>query len=377
MLRRAPRRWRRVSAWATVAGSFAAATGVAVTASRWDAPPSPPAQAAAAADDFLDRYLLGDGRVARADQSGDTVSEGQAYAMLLAAATGDEERFRLAWSWTETNLRRDDGLFAWRWADGAVVDEGAAADADLLVAGALAIAGQRFDDAGLVNAARRTSAAVLAAETFTAGDARVLAAGPWAVPSRTVNPSYLVVGMMSRLWWTADESRAWGPVAATSRDLIDELTATAPHLPPDWATVGSDGTDAEAADAPSGESPRYGYDALRVLVQLAVDCDRTGQSIAARPWPFLRGEVGDGLAVAYDLEGAPVDPTTHPAALVAAAASAAAAGEADAATLLLDVAADVDARHPTYYGAAWIALGRVWLDTDLLGGCRPGHPRSQ
>jgi hypothetical protein len=76
-------------------------------------------------------------------------------------------------------------------------------------------------------------------------------------------------------------------------------------------------------ESPAGESPRYGYDALRVLVQLAVDCDRSGQSIAARPWPFLRGEVGDGLAVAYDL-----------------------------------------------------ALGRVWLDTDLLGGCRPGHPRS-
>jgi endoglucanase len=360
-----------------VAGAFAAVAGVAVTASRWDAPPSPQEQAVAAADDFLDRYLMTDGRVTRPDQRGDTVSEGQAYAMLLAAATSDEERFRLAWGWTDANLRRDDGLFAWRWADGAVVDEGAAADADLLVAGALAIAGQRFDDAGLVDAARRTSAAVLAAETFLAGEARVLAAGPWAVPRRTVNPSYLVVGMMSHLWWTASETRAWAPVAATSRELLDELTAAVPHLPPDWATVSGDGTDVRAAAAPSGEGPRYGYDALRVLVQLAVDCDRSGQSIAARPWSFLRGEVGDGLAVAYDLEGGPVDTATHPAALVAAAASAAAAGDGDAAGLLLDVADDLDARHPTYYGAAWVALGRVWLDTDLLGGCRPGHPRSQ
>jgi hypothetical protein len=24
--------------------------------------------------------------------------------------------------------------------------------------------------------------------------------------------------------------------------------------------------------------------------------------------------------------------------------------------------------------AAWVALARVWLDTDMLGGCRPGEP---
>jgi endoglucanase len=33
-------------------------------------------------------------------------------------------------------------------------------------------------------------------------------------------------------------------------------------------------------------------------------------------------------------------------------------------------AAQVDARGPTYYGAAWVALGRVMLTTDLLGRCR-------
>ena len=34
----------------------------------------------------------------------------------------------------------------------------------------------------------------------------------------------------------------------------------------------------------------------------------------------------------------------------------------------------LDEQAPSYFGAAWIALGRLWLDTDLLGGCRPGAP---
>jgi endoglucanase len=41
---------------------------------------------------------------------------------------------------------------------------------------------------------------------------------------------------------------------------------------------------------------------------------------------------------------------------------------------LLDAADALDARAPSYFGAAWIALARLWLDTDLLGGCRPGAP---
>ena len=51
----------------------------------------------------------------RIDQGGDTVSEGQAYGMLLAAAIGDSQRFDAIWEWTQDNLRRPDGLFAFLW----------------------------------------------------------------------------------------------------------------------------------------------------------------------------------------------------------------------------------------------------------------------
>ena len=49
---------------------------------------------------FLAAYVDPDGRVVRRDQDGDTVSEGQAYAMLVAVAIDDRAAFRSVWSWT-------------------------------------------------------------------------------------------------------------------------------------------------------------------------------------------------------------------------------------------------------------------------------------
>ena len=86
---------------------------------------------------FLDRYVDDDGRVVRHDQGGDTVSEGQAYAMLLAVAADDRDRFAQVWDWTRAHLQRGDGLLAWRWAGGRVVDDEPATDADLDAARAL------------------------------------------------------------------------------------------------------------------------------------------------------------------------------------------------------------------------------------------------
>ena len=333
---------------------------------------APTDQALAAADTFLDDYVADDGRVVRHDQGGDTVSEGQAYGMLVAVAVEDEARFRAIWSWTAEHLQRDDGLLAWQWADGAVVDESPAADADLIAAAALVMAGERFADRALLADGRALSAAVLTHETAPLGDRRVLLAGPWAAAERVVNPSYFVLGLMSVLY-DAGES-GWQPVAASSRRLLTEATATPPALVPDWATVDADGGSMTARAAPGGDEQQSGYEAGRAYVQLAVDCGG-GQELAARAWPFLAAESADEGTVnaAYGLDGTPRTTSTHPLALVAAASSAAAAGDASAAAGLLDRASDLQADTPTYYGAAWVAIARLWLDTDRLGGCRPGE----
>src|SRR3712207_2526867 len=97
-----------------------------------------------AAERFLDTYMKSDGRVERTDQGGDTVGEGQAYGMLLAAAIGDQRRFDLMWKWTKDNLVQPDGLIAFLWRDGEVVDPKPASDADVDAARALLVASCRF-----------------------------------------------------------------------------------------------------------------------------------------------------------------------------------------------------------------------------------------
>ena len=321
-------------------------------------------RAAASSRRFLDHYVDADGRVVRHDQGGDTVSEGQAYALTIAAAIGDEVTFRQVWSWTQRELRRHDGLFAWRWAAGDVIDDDPAADADLLIAGALSLAARRFEDQTLADAASVTSDAILEHETAQIGGRRVLTAGPWAVDRRVINPSYSVIPVMSQL--RSDGEVAWASVAASSRLAIDQLTQTAPHLPPDWATVATD-ADGDVRATPMGQPPRYGWEAVRLSVQLAADCDASGRRIAARMWPFFRSQ--DVVATVYELDGTVVDSSTHAAAIVGAAGSASAAGDDESAAELLDRASSWDVEHPTYYGGAWVALGRLWLTTPLLGGC--------
>jgi hypothetical protein len=75
-----------------------------------------------------------------------------------------------------------------------------------------------------------------------------------------------------------------------------------------------------------------------------------------------------GMAT-YALNGSPIGNLTHAASYVAAAAAAKAAGDDGATEQLLDQAQQVNSSHPTYYGAAWVALGRVMLTSSALGSC--------
>jgi endo-1,4-beta-D-glucanase Y len=343
--------------------------------------------AVAAGQRFLDGWVV-DGRVVRHDQGGDTVSEGQAYAMTVAVGLGDEDTFRELWQWTQAELQRPDGLFAWRWQDGAVTDRSPASDADLMIAGALSLAARRFDDRSLSEAAGVVADALLAHSTTEVAGARILVAGPWAVQTGTINPSYLVTPVMSQLWWDAgwerDSGWEWSRIAASSRHVLTALTVDTPHLPPDWAevlagrvppaggapdwTVTPSATPSATLSVSGGGTPVYGWEAVRIPVQMAADCAPSGRAIAARMWPFFLSRDVVVSAV-YALDGSVVDSSEHAVSLVGAAGAAWAAGEHQSSRVLLEQAETWHVGRPTYYGAAWLALARMWLTTDLLGGC--------
>ena len=333
------------------------------------------------AESFFERYVQPDGRVSRTDQGGDTVSEGQAYAMLLAVALDDRSHFDRVWHWTRDDLQRDDGLLAYHWSQGHVDSDQPATDADLDAARALVLAGKRFESGDYTRAGTRMGDAILSDETSPVDGVPVLTAGPWARSSSpTVNPSYFSPRAYADLASAHSDSR-WDDLAATSRSVVTSLDGSG--LPPDWARVdalssssGHASAQATPIPAPSGAAssgegssgPTSGLDAVRVAVRSAESCVPSDRRIAARLWPLYRRDPG---AATYSLNGKASGGQTHAASYVAAAAAAKAAGEDKTAEQLLDQAQESDSSHPTYYGAAWVALGRVMLTSSALGAC-PG-----
>ena len=319
---------------------------------------------------FLDTYTRDGGRIARLDEGGDTVGEGQAYGLLAAAAVGDAKRFDRIWNWTKKHARRDDGLLVFRWANGRVVDDQAATDADLDAAHALLVASCRFRREDLRREAERIGAAVLQHESARAAGRAVLLAGPWASQAKRLifNPSYLDPLTLTALHRSTGDAR-YAALARDGRRIVAQLSDP---LPPDWATVDpATGRPTPAADANGAAgAARFTFDAPRTLIRLAVDPSPTGRRIAARAWPVFRQRAAGELRVEHELDGRPAGDTRSPLIQVAAAAGAMAAGNATASRRLLG-AADRGARaHPTYYGAAWTALGRLMLTTRRLRVCR-------
>jgi endoglucanase len=333
----------------------------------------PPAElrtytAAEAGRAFLDGYVDGDGQVVRLDQGGDTVSEGQAYAMLVAVGLGDAKTFARVWNWTRENLQRPDGLLSWRWEDGGVVDASSASDADLDAARALVLAGEQFERPGYTAAGLGLGRAVLDLETVQTAAGRILTAGQWAMTEPyAYNPSYASPGATAVLAAASGDPR-WAELDEGSRAVTATLVSQAP-LPPDWAQVRADGTvEAMPGAMGQGQSVRYGYDATRTPIRFAESCDPADRALAAAVVePLERG----GDSAELDLGGSPVAPGESVVAATGQAAAVAAAGDTSRAVEEL-----VDADHlaqsvPSYYGAAWAALGRLLLTDDVLGGCPP------
>ena len=326
-------------------------------------------RAFAATQYFLAHYELPDGRVVRRDQGGDTVSEGEAYAMLLSVAAGDRPRFDSAWAWTRSHLLEPSGLLAWHWADGRITGIEPAADADVDAAYALELAARRFGERADLGPARTMAAAIVRDETLAAPAGRVLVAGPWAVgPPAYVNPSYAAPAELAALGDLADP-QGFAALAEGTRALVAGVLAV-DILPPDWVQLA---TGPPSAVAPPGHGPvdRYGFDAARLPVRWAASCDDADRHTVAALWPPLeRAARQDRPTVDLALTGRRSTAAVHsPVGLVAAAAAGWAAGRTGAARQLLDRAEATNRVRPTYYASAWVALGRVLLETARLGTC--------
>jgi endo-1,4-beta-D-glucanase Y len=239
----------------------------------------------------------------------------------------------------------------------------------------LVLAGQRFHNSLYLSYGLRVSSAVLSDETTVVAGKLELVAGPWAVSSpAVVDPSYFSLAAMDSLERVSGDAR-WSELAADSTALVTSLTGSGHTLPANWVDLASTGS-AEATGDPSSSksTPSYGLDAQRVPVWFAAGCTQSERAVAADAWPLLRRSADKGARISYSVHGAAQSTDVNPLGSVAAAASASAAGDQRAAGTLLAAADRQSARFQTYYGDAWVALGRILLDTTWLAPCAPGVP---
>lgn len=335
------------------------------------AAPGRPAEQALreAASAFLLNWVDEDGRVVRRDQGNDTVSEGQAYGLLISAAVGDEGSFEKIWMWTREHLMREDGLLSWHWSQGAVTDPTPASDADLDTARALVRAGTLFGRPDLTADGNLLAGRVMDKLTVETVHGRILLPGQWAKqgPALSYNPSYASPAAFDVLGASTGDAR-WRELSAGTSTVTASLEAAGPLLP-DWARIRADGS-VQPVTGPAGDGGPglYSYDAARVPVRFSESCLPADVAVAADSVSAL----GTGRqATSLDLSGAQMAGDHHPVFYVARAAARASAGDRSGARADLGRAETLNSIHPTYYGTAWIALGRVLLDSRVLGGC-PG-----
>ena len=194
-------------------------------------------------------------------ENGYTHSEGQAYTMLLALHYGDRQTFDAVWNWTQETLRRPDGLIAWKWQDGEIIDHNNASDAEIVAAWALIRAGERWGADYLEQGLALLSVIEHRLVVRREGDALILPGtdGFTREEAIVVNPSYWV-------WPAIDAFRRYGNTALWQRveetglRLLDEAGRGTWGLVPDWVLW----PDLELWE----ERSRASYDALRVPLYL-------------------------------------------------------------------------------------------------------------
>ncbi len=300
--------------------------GFAPVIAEADTSPTPAALWAS----YKQRFIGADGRLSDDSQGGISHSEGQGYAMLLAAFSGDRNAFDKIWAWTSVNLElRADGLAAWRWRPQDrphVMDHNNATDGDMLIAWGLAEAGRRWNDAGYSAQARKIALAIASRATYPSIFGPALSPGVIGFgrdevsDGPIVNLSYWVFPAFDALAEVAPEFD-WDTLRQSGLALIDAAQFGPRKLPSDWISL------RYGVQPADGRPRRFSYDVVRAPLYLAWGEPAERARIAALVDSWA-GSPGAPLSV-IDLDtGAPVQDFSEKGYLaIAALARCAARGE--------------------------------------------------
>lgn len=258
-----------------VAWKIAAVLVVALAAGIWALPlfrPAPPGLIDPAIwHRYAERFVTPEGRVIDPDNGGITHTEGLGYGMLLAAAAGDRANFGRIWQWTDSQMRRNDGLLSWEYGAcasnpaGCVLDHNNASSGDILIAWALLRGGRQWHDERYLAAGQALVSAIERELVVHQGRRTLLLPGKEGFQGDTwvvVNPAYWLFPAFQAF---ADETHApvWPALIQDGSSLLRDARFGAHHLPSDWVRV--EGDSLRPAD---GQQPQFGFHAVRVPMNL-------------------------------------------------------------------------------------------------------------
>jgi len=215
---------------------------------------------------YKTNFLAPEGRIIDTGNHGISHSEGQGYGMLLAESQNDRATFELLWTWTTKNLsRRNDHLFSWRWnpdkGGGQVDDVNNATDGDLLVAWALARAGEHWKNSAWSDSARMIAQDVRAKLVRKSSYGVILLPGEAGFTKSNgyiVNLSYWIFPAFRALN-RINAGAVWQELETSGLSLLRKAKFGSWMLPPDWLLV--EGKELRVAP---GFPPVYGYNAVRI-----------------------------------------------------------------------------------------------------------------
>jgi endoglucanase len=300
---------------------------------------------------YVRHYISPDGRVVIPERSGESISEGQAYALLRAVWANDPATFQRVYGWTWKNLSRrqiqGDALLAWRWGrdkDGntKILDGNTATDGDLDYALALTLAARQGwrpppelpDYAG---EARRVLEGILSLETVKLPSGELLLTpGNWREdrPPYLINPSYFSPAAYL-LFAKIHPQAGWQRLRDATYDLLTRLAqGMGDHkgvgLFPDWCQVDEQGRPGPAP----GRDSHFGWEAVRLPWRVALDSlwfqeERATRLLTHNFLPFIKKEwqAHGRLAAIYSYEGEPLVGYESPVLYAGVLAAALAAGD--------------------------------------------------
>ncbi len=228
---------------------------------------------------YKKNFILPDGRVQRPEHDFDTVSEGQAYAMLFSVFMNDKNTFNLIFGWTEEHLSRSskhgDHLLAWHWKDGGVADWMPASDADGDYAFALLLASHQWGENLYRQKAVHVMSDILKYETVRGTDNRLfLLPGVWGNEENghlVQNPSYYSPAAF-RLFYETTQDNQWLDLVETGYWMVTQSgmrldDVSGRGLAPDWCMVDAQGNISTA----KGRSHDYGWETVRIPMRIGLD----------------------------------------------------------------------------------------------------------